>query len=63
MPQKVKDFIKTLGEKPMPSLSWAHSLKSDYIDGVSLLPIQIQFAAEALGEDWKKGVCTPKVSK
>jgi len=59
MPQRVKDFIKSLGEKQQPSLNWAYSLKSDYLDGVCLLPIQQQLASEALGEVWKDRACTP----
>ena len=39
---------------------WANSLKSDYIDGVCLLPIQISMASEAMNEVWDKRECRPK---
>ena len=39
--------------------AWANSLKSDYIDGVDLLPIQISMASEAMGEVWDKRECIP----
>jgi hypothetical protein len=41
---------------------WANSLKSDYLDGVVLLPIQIQMASEALGESWENRQCKQKVA-
>lgn len=41
---------------------WANSLKSDYIDGALLLPIQIQLASEALSEVWNNGECRPMES-
>ena len=37
--------------------AWAKQIKSNYIDGVCLLPIQISMASDALVEDWKDGVC------
>ena len=42
--------------------AWAHSLKSDYIDGARLLPIQIAAASEALHETWNNRQCTPRAT-
>lgn len=55
--QKVKTSMRKAEVEPK---AWAHSLKSDYLDGVYLLTIQIENASEALGEVWKGGQCMPR---
>lgn len=40
--------------------SWAYSLKSDYLDGVHLLTVQIENASASLGEVWQGGQCMPR---
>jgi hypothetical protein len=39
--------------------AWAHVLKTRYLDGEVLLPIQVQLASEAMCETWKNGECSP----
>jgi len=56
---KIKTTLRTADSSPK---AWAHSLKSDYLDGVHLLTVQIANASEALGEIWKGGQCMPRVT-
>ncbi len=51
----------TMRRSEVAPRDWANSLKSDYIDGVSLLPIQVSMASEALNEDWEKRECHPRM--
>lgn len=37
--------------------AWANAIKSDYLDGVCLDPIQIAMASEALNETWADRKC------
>ena len=43
-------------------MDWANSLKSDYLDGHPLLPMQVSLASEALRETWDKGSCTRRAA-
>jgi len=40
---------------------WCNELRERYMAGECLLPVQIESASSVLGEDWKNGICTPKV--
>lgn len=39
------------------NLQWAERLRTRYLAGERLLPIQVQLASEALGESWASGKC------
>lgn len=41
---------------------WAKTLRSEYLAGVHLLPVQVAMASEALNEDWEKRECKPRVA-
>jgi len=60
---KLRVYIARLKQTPKPdSLDWAWLIKTDYIDGVWLAPIQIAMAAEALGEIWENRECKPRLA-
>lgn len=40
--------------------AWAKHLRSEYLAGVCLLPIQVSMASEALGETWNNRECRPR---
>lgn len=40
---------------------WAKTLRSEYLAGVHLLPVQVAMASEALNEDWEKRECHPRM--
>lgn len=40
---------------------WAKTLRSEYLAGVHLLPVQVAMASEALNEDWNNRECTPRM--
>ena len=55
-----RDMLKTtMRTADVDPKAWAHSLKSDYIDGVVLQPIQIHMASGALNEVWSNRECKP----
>jgi hypothetical protein len=39
---------------------WAKKIRSGYLAGNHMLPIQIAMASEALGESWSDGKCLPR---
>lgn len=60
---KLRAYIARLREySRKPSRDWARILKSEYLDGVILNPMQISMASEAMGETWEKGQCKPKAA-
>lgn len=50
----------TMRKSDVHPKAWAHSLKSDYLDGVAILPIQVAVASAALNEIWEKHECRPR---
>ena len=50
----------TMRRAEVAPMDWVNSLKTDYIDGVPLLQIQIQLASEVLNEVWDKRECRPR---
>jgi len=44
--------VGSVGDK-----AWAERLRTRYLSGERLLPIQVQLASEALGESWASGKC------
>lgn len=55
---KYRDTMKrTMRDADVHPKLWAHSLKSDYIDGVVLMLCQINAASSALGEIWENREC------
>ena len=58
--KKLLAYIARLKSEPKPGpRDWAYSLKTDYIDGLPLLQIQITTASAALGEVWENRQCRP----
>jgi hypothetical protein len=53
-------LAKTMRRADLDPKAWASSLKSDYLDGADLLPIQIAMASESMGEVWEKRECRPR---
>lgn len=55
---KLRAYIARLREPSRkPSCDWARILKSNYIDGVILNPMQISMASEVMSEVWGRGDC------
>ena len=54
--------LRKLGKGENVGLNWANELKTRYIDGDILQPMQISMASEALDEVWLGRECTPRTT-
>ncbi len=60
--KRIEEMCATVGRPKTDYKKWAKDLREEYLAGKSLLPIQIEFASEALGETWKNRQCIENFS-